>query len=264
MPILKPARGIQLNKSHPLARGLVGYWLFNEGSGNKVFDLSGNGNEGTITGTAPSWYGGKFGFVVMLPGTDEYITVTDFPGILGGFSISMWIKQNAYVDGCGLLDANGGTDYLFGYFKGNKVRFYVGGFTQFVESSKTDFNTDLNWRHIAGTYDGATIRLYINGVIHGTTKASAVGSSGAETSFEIGVYNLTTYFDGFIDIPSFYKRALSAPEIALIYRKPFCMFERAVSPALFFYAPPVAVAAQRRHVGFRPIQGADRLRGLRW
>jgi len=51
VPVLKPVRGIRLNKSHPLARGLVGYWLLNEGSGNKVFDLSGNGKTGTINGT---------------------------------------------------------------------------------------------------------------------------------------------------------------------------------------------------------------------
>ena len=30
--------------------GLVGYWNFNEGSGNTVTDLSGNGNNGTISG----------------------------------------------------------------------------------------------------------------------------------------------------------------------------------------------------------------------
>ena len=30
--------------------GLVGYWNFNEGSGNTVTDLSSNGNNGTING----------------------------------------------------------------------------------------------------------------------------------------------------------------------------------------------------------------------
>ena len=41
--------------------GLVGYWNFNEGSGNTVTDLSGNGNNGTINGAtwstnAPTQY----------------------------------------------------------------------------------------------------------------------------------------------------------------------------------------------------------------
>ena len=33
--------------------GLVGYWNFNEGSGNTVTDLTSNGNNGTINGA--SW-----------------------------------------------------------------------------------------------------------------------------------------------------------------------------------------------------------------
>ena len=35
--------------------GLVGYWNFNEGSGNTVTDLSGNGNNGTINGATWSY-----------------------------------------------------------------------------------------------------------------------------------------------------------------------------------------------------------------
>ena len=54
---LKPPLGVRLNTSHPLARGLVGCLLMNEGGGNKAFDLSGNGKHGTLTATA-SWDGG--------------------------------------------------------------------------------------------------------------------------------------------------------------------------------------------------------------
>lgn len=32
-----------------LMRGLVGFWVFREGEGGKVVDLSGNGNHGTLT-----------------------------------------------------------------------------------------------------------------------------------------------------------------------------------------------------------------------
>jgi hypothetical protein len=40
--IPKPARGEQINKSRLLARGLVGCWMMNEGTGDKVFDLTGS------------------------------------------------------------------------------------------------------------------------------------------------------------------------------------------------------------------------------
>ena len=51
---LKPPLGARLIPGHPLANGLVGCWLMNEGSGNKVYDLSGNGNSGTLT-NGPEW-----------------------------------------------------------------------------------------------------------------------------------------------------------------------------------------------------------------
>jgi len=49
-PYEKPMYGVLLNPYHPLARGLVGCWLFNEGGGNSVFDLSGYGNHGMLGG----------------------------------------------------------------------------------------------------------------------------------------------------------------------------------------------------------------------
>ena len=55
----KPILGRGINWGDPLARGLVGYWLMNEGVGNKVYDLSGNGRTGTISGAL--WTAGKFG-----------------------------------------------------------------------------------------------------------------------------------------------------------------------------------------------------------
>ena len=59
-PWQKPYRGIQLNRQHPLARGLVGCWLVNEGTGDKVFDYSGNGNNGILTNMDEAdWVSGR-------------------------------------------------------------------------------------------------------------------------------------------------------------------------------------------------------------
>jgi hypothetical protein len=46
----KPPLGAQLDWSNPINKSLVGCWVFNEGSGNLVRDLSGNGRDGTLTG----------------------------------------------------------------------------------------------------------------------------------------------------------------------------------------------------------------------
>ena len=61
-PYHKPFRGIQINWAHPLARGLVGVWLMNEGTGNKIYDLSGNQHIGTFENT-PTWEPDRIDFV---------------------------------------------------------------------------------------------------------------------------------------------------------------------------------------------------------
>ena len=54
--IQKPLLGKQINWSNPLAKGLVGCWVMNEGSGLFVNDYSGNGIHFTMQGTTlPAW-----------------------------------------------------------------------------------------------------------------------------------------------------------------------------------------------------------------
>lgn len=47
----KPLLGEQINWSHPLARGLVGVWLINEGSGGILYDATNNGLDLLESGT---------------------------------------------------------------------------------------------------------------------------------------------------------------------------------------------------------------------
>jgi hypothetical protein len=56
---MKPMLGRQINHAHGLS-DFVGCWLMNEGAGDKVYDLSGNGKDGTLT-NGPTWDVGSFG-----------------------------------------------------------------------------------------------------------------------------------------------------------------------------------------------------------
>ena len=66
----KPRLGMQLNRRHPLAKGLVGCWVMNEATGNKVFDLSGNGNTGSFE-SSTAWVVGGVNF----NGSSDYISL---------------------------------------------------------------------------------------------------------------------------------------------------------------------------------------------
>jgi len=62
---------------------LVGYWSFDEGSGEMAKDGSGNGNDGSLE-NGTEWTAGKFGDAVQFDGTDDYVDV----GNAGNLSIT--------------------------------------------------------------------------------------------------------------------------------------------------------------------------------
>jgi len=71
------------------------------------------------------------------------------------------------------------------------------------------------WYHVAGTYDGSTARLYVNGIQENAVSAS--GNLVLPTWVEIGSVNTPTgrynYFEGVLDEVKVWNRALSASEI---------------------------------------------------
>ena len=86
--ILKPRPFRKPVKGHWATKGLVCFPLMNEGSGDKVFDLSGNGNTGTL-GAGTTWVSGKFGPVTNHSAQAHEIVIPDSPSfnnLAGGYS----------------------------------------------------------------------------------------------------------------------------------------------------------------------------------
>jgi hypothetical protein len=229
VPVLKPIRGLRLNKSHPLARGLVSCWLMNEGSGNKVFNLSGSGHDGTFTGTALSWNSGKFGPAVNLPGSDEYVNVgPGFPSLVNAGTISVWFNTTVL--------APNPEGVIVGATKSasERIEIAVGNLSTFsvIYFNGSDFfgaseSSSLGWHHIALVMNNGAITGYLNGILmDGTLDTKGMSS---DDNFAIGAAIGTTpdYFNGKVDNVMVWTRTLSASEIALLYREPFCMFARA-------------------------------------
>jgi len=238
MPQLKPTRGICLNRSHPLSRGLVGLWLFNEGSGNKVFDLSGNNQSGTLQADA-HFDIGKFGSLIGFDGTGDYISVVTNNDIgNGSYTVVARVQTGADVTSQTRIilgKRNTANKYPFQL----EINEYVVGKTQLDNSrwdggagfesclSGTDCiaNTDY-W--VAGTWDGTNLKVYVDGILKNTVDASALGDSSTTDNYSIGAREKSgseLYWDGKIYYVYLYNRALSASEVALLHREPFCMFK---------------------------------------
>ena len=162
--VLKPSTRVELDWSAPINRGLTGYWLGWEGAGNTIEDMT--GNRLALTGDQP-WVqtiegcakGGKDGAGHYLTNASYtqsasvtfairiYLTAvaTDRPG-------NMMSVQSTY--------SSAGIGLWVGYINSTDPFFSVGGN---LARASTGLIATGNYYTLVGTYDGTTIRLYLNG-----------------------------------------------------------------------------------------------------
>lgn len=102
-----------------------------------------------------------------------------------------------------------------------------GVYTKVSASIDTPKDWENNWHHIAGTFDGTTLKLYLDGKCVATNidKVGVVGGGnavgiGADISYDAQNPNVPNYFDGLIDKVRIYNDALSERELNDQNRKP--------------------------------------------
>jgi chitodextrinase len=198
--------------------GLVAAYAFDEAAGSTVVDASGNGNTGTISGAARV-VGGKYGGALSFDGVDDLVTVADAASLdlTGGMTLEAWVRPSSLGSSwrtAVLKERPGGLAYaLYPHTGGRGPSGHV-----FVGSSepRARLGTALTanaWSHVAATYDGARIRLYVNGV----ERASHMATGSIATSpspLRLGGNTVwTEWFAGLLDDVRVYNRALSAAEI---------------------------------------------------
>ncbi len=252
MPPLKPPRPTQVNRTHLLARNLGVCWLFNEGSGAKVFDLSGNGWTGALNG-APSWIAGKFGSALEYDGNCDTVD-TSSPVITSvPVSVSMWFKADELPstrgqDGTLLVQRTVGSPFQsFGTVlsqTSDKVLLLIhnsSGVLSVSISSDSAIQVGT-WYHLVLILDSNFDALmYVNGVQQAQTANSSSLYSPNDVLRLGSRIGTADAFKGRIDLVTIFNRALSSPEVTLLGREPFCLFERPSSPARIL-AGPTAVS----------------------
>ena len=239
----KPMLGLQINWAQSISKGLVGYWLMNEGSGNKVFDLSGNNETGTIDATG-LWVPGKFGSCVKFDGADTRIALgTGISGIIAvpgaDFTLSAWVNVSGFPEN------NSGNIFcvhtqapLVLMWRRDGSGEHFDCHVDYVTSDALTEGSDIGdaavtgvWTHVVAVHHSATkvSDIYVNGIEESYLSQTAGVGARADRSGEditIGNDNTTVAtFNGLIDLPMIWNRALTASEIALLHREPFCMFK---------------------------------------
>ncbi len=197
---------------------LVAWWKLDDTSGIGAFDSSGYGNHGTLFGGL-TWTPGKLNGALSFDGEADSLVDcgnTDSLNITDAITLSIWVKTNeAGNSQDGPIITKGNSSYGLRHTAGNNIEFSINDDQLYMATYLvyTTFNND--WHHLAGTYDGSALLLYIDGELQATTAHE--NGSIAINSFNVslGADSAQTWmwYNGAIDDARIYSRALSAEEV---------------------------------------------------
>jgi len=212
--------------------GLVAAYGLNEGTGSVVGNSSGTGPSGTITNA--TWTTGRFGQALSFAGNAEVnFGDVDFSG---PFTAEGWFQtRSLYTGTCGSFVMKV-RDYGF-EICGGQLGGKVGANNAWTANAATTLTSaDLNiWKHAAMTYDGTSVRLYINGSLVSTVAGAHTTSNNP---LEFGRWSAgTEYWNGLIDEVRLYSRALSQAEIQTDMNTPIGSASGNRAPTVTLTAP---------------------------
>ena len=181
---------------------IQGMWTFEEGKGNTVGDLSGNGSDGTFVGDV-KWTKGKFGDGLEFNGVDTWVEIgtkgdADSLAALDfkeskGFSIHAWVwAEEDPVAKCVIwkgLGCSTWSQYLLGtgaHENGdaifNRASFHIrAGNGGGRNEALGDPLPAKEWIHLVGVWDGAKLYVYVNGDLQGSADAAGPPWASPET-----------------------------------------------------------------------------------
>lgn len=199
--------------------GLVAAYNFNEGTGSVVNDLSGNSNNGSIF--QATWFStGKFGKALTFDGTNDVVTVNASSNLdlTTAMTLESWVRPTVTNGGwrTALLKENGSqlAYALYAKESTNKPSGWMSTESTGSQSAGATPGLAANtWSHLAVTYDGFFLRLYVNGTLRASTvQTGNMRSSTGPLKFG-GNAIWGEYFKGQLDEIRIYNRALTQTEI---------------------------------------------------
>jgi hypothetical protein len=200
------------------------YFNFNEGSGNYALDVSGNGNAGTMHGVSRLETGGC-GRAVFFNGINNYVEIPfssqNHPA--KEITVSLLFYTDSFEPQV-LLSSYEDGGYRLGFDDGNDLWWTINLERRGEVSIPVQHEgiSPHQWHQVTGTYDGQTLKVYLDGVLR--NQLNATGAIHYEynnyimVGADAGVYNLTDqncpqYFRGGLDEVRIYPVALTYGQV---------------------------------------------------
>jgi hypothetical protein len=169
------------------------------------------------------WIDGKFGKKALELTAPEEVQIKDDPALDGvnGFTIGLWVFQDQQQS-TGLIQK--GTNwpdisFLLQPWSDGQIYFGV-NVTDSRAITKAGTHPLGKWYHVAGTFDGSELRVFINGSLEAEAKSPVKKAPDTTSPVLIG-----NRFAGQVDEFVMYSRALSKDEVKAIYDNDFLAVE---------------------------------------
>lgn len=204
---------------------LRAHWHFDDGTGIEISDDSGSGNIGVARNV--KWVRGAKNAGLAFSG-NSWVNVGNDPSLCPAdeITIGAWIKywNPDYDTKPAILNKDG--SYALYFSPGNtvSVSFWIEGEEITLSSTNTHW-PNSRWQHVAATYDGEMIRLYVNGRLD--NEMASGGRLDKSKSFGfIGSVNGKAAYHGAIDEVMVSGKALTPEEVHQSYDQVFYEVER--------------------------------------
>ena len=202
-------------------------------SGSTIYDISGNGNNGTVSSMAPTITTGaprRYSSSMFFNGVDNFIVCGRGAMVNNEITVNVWAYMYNWNTNCVIVSCTEGGGWEFSLENGSMI-FYMGTGTSsntYKNATAAQTLTSLSgWVMLTGTYDGFSTKIYINGALSATNAAYTTKTSiyyhpsnGLFIGAEAGS-NTTTptgeYFHGKLSDFRVYSTVLTAAEIYELY-----------------------------------------------
>ena len=198
---------------------LAARWDFNTITAGTVADLSGNSNTGNVFGATLEDSGHPgYGNALSFNGVYDCVEVAHSSSlnITGtGITLEAWINADEFPTSGRDTTINKTNAYALHVADGGKVRVYLGPLSLIqTDTVVLSINT---WHHIAGTYDGANVRIYVDGDLKKTVAKTGNQATSSNPMVigkrDPGATNTDGTFKGFIDEVRIWSSALADTQL---------------------------------------------------
>jgi hypothetical protein len=202
----------------------VGLWLFDEGQGEVVNDISGMENHGSFNG-APEWTEGLFGGALnCATGGHVLIKDNDSLDLDKAWTVALWVNIEPSAIGTWQTILNKRYDIATNYvirLSQDRIKWEVminnGGWVRLSDPNPPQGG---EWVHLAGTYDGADVlSFFVNGE-QVATRAGTAPPPVNDIDLRLGSYSGSGGgIRGMLDETAIFNVALAPEDIRLIEEK---------------------------------------------